>query len=109
MGHAGLKENRGNIGLRKFGWLLCVFVFCFFGHTLSIGEFLGQGLNPSHSFDLHRSCSNAVLPRQLCPARDQIRSSAMSQATEVRFLAHCATVGTPNSASFKGPKFKNYF
>lgn len=57
------------------GPLLCCLVLegCWgeVDHTHGIWMFPGQGLNPSHSFDLDHSCSRA------------------------RSLTHCATVGTP--------------
>ena len=67
------------------------FFFFFFGCHQGIWKFLGQGLNPSQSFDLGHSCSNirylthcAGLGIKPVPPQRQAGS-----------LTHCATVGTP--------------
>ena len=57
------------------------------------GKYPGQGLNPRHSCDLCPSCSNATSLNPLLRAEDQTCTCAATQATEVGFLTHCATVG----------------
>ena len=42
------------------------FCFVFYGHTCGIWKFPGQGLNPSHSWDLCRSCGNARCGNPQC-------------------------------------------
>ena len=69
--------------------------FFFHGSTQSRWKFPGQGLNPSRSCNLCCSSSSAVSSNPLCWARDQTCTSSVTQATEVRFLTHCATVETP--------------
>ena len=54
------------------------FFFFFFCHTHVIWKFLGQGLNPSHSYSVFYCCSNAVS------------------------LTYCTTVGTPLKKLFLG-------
>ena len=66
--------------------------FFFLCHTHNIWKFTGQGLNPIH---LCCSCGNARSLKLLCQARDQTCNSTVTQATVVRFLTHCPTVGTP--------------
>ena len=70
-------------------------LFVFNGLTRGIWKFLGQGLNPSHSYDLHRSWSNSRSFNPLCWDRDQIPASVAIRAAAVRFQTHCSTVGTP--------------
>ena len=65
----------------------------FNGCTCSIWKFLGQGLNPSCTCNLCRSCDNAGSFKPLCQARDQTHTSAVT--TAVGFLTHCAAAGTP--------------
>ena len=77
-------------------WVESGFIFL----TSSIWKFWGQGLNLSYSCDLCHSCSNAR-PFNLLPwARDQTHNLAVTKATAVRFLTHCATKGTPSVALF---------
>ena len=72
------------------------FSFFFFlnGRTHNIRKFLGQGLNPSCSCNLCHSGSNAGYFNPLYLAGDGTHASAVTWATAVRFLTHCATVGT---------------
>ena len=67
-------------------------------HSLAHGtrKFPGQGLSPSHSG------GNATSFHPLCWAREQT-CTTMTGATQVRFLTHCAMVGTPTS-DFKNDK-----
>ena len=58
-----MKRIGGNFSYMSSAWhnhkknssVFCLFVFIqlvsYFGHNYSIGKFLGQGLNPSHSCD----------------------------------------------------------
>ena len=62
------------------------------------GKFLGQGLNPSHSCNLCWVCSSAGSFNLQHQARDQICTSAATQAA----TAHCTTAGTPLPPFFKG-------
>ena len=62
---------------------------------MAYGSFLGQGLNLSHNCDLRCSCSNSRSFNLLYWAGDQTLVSVVTQATAVRFLTHCTTVGTP--------------
>ena len=55
--------------------------------TCSIWKFLGQGLNPSHSWDLHCSCSNTGSFNPLHRAGDQTSTSEVTwAAVAVGFL-----------------------
>ena len=78
-------------GYPPFVLLDSLFFFFFKGHTHSIWKFLGQGLNPWPGY----SCTSAEFFNTLCWARDQIHTSALVQATAVRFLTPCTMVGTP--------------
>ena len=71
-----------------------LFFFFFYGLTLCLWKFLGQGLNLSHS------CSNSRSLTQLCRARDGTRTSAATPATELGFLTTCTTAGTPWISTF---------
>ena len=53
-----------------------------------------QGLNLSHSVDLHRSCGNARSFNPLRWAGDWTCTSAAAWAAVLGFLTRCATVGT---------------
>ena len=64
--------------------------FFFFGHTLSIWTFPGQGLNPSQSCKLHHSCSNT---RSLTHCAG-LGIKPMPPQRQARSLTHCATAGT---------------
>ena len=68
--------------------ILQEFLKFFLGHTCGIWKFPGQGLNPSCSCDLCCSCSNA---------RSFTLASAATQATVIRVLTYCATLGTLES------------
>ena len=78
-----------------------VFLFCFFnGYTCSIWKFWGQVLNLSLSCALSHNCSK---PRSLNPlhwARDQTRTSTVTQASTIRFLTHCTTAEIPKLQTF---------
>ena len=68
-----------------------LFLFTYFyGHTCSLWKFLGQRLNPSHSCDLHHSCSNARSFNSLHQAGHWTCASAVIQAATDGFLTHCA-------------------
>lgn len=78
------------------------FLSFFLGHTHGVWKFPGQGSNPSHSRNLRHSDNNPRPTPQgqqrqilypLSQARNQICSSAASQATLGRSLAHFATAG----------------
>ena len=71
----------------------CLFV-CSYVCTCGIWRFLGQELKLSHSCDLCHSCSNARSFNPLHTAGDLTATSAATQAAAVRFLTHCAQVGT---------------
>ena len=60
----------------------------FYGHTHGTWKFPGQGQNPSCSCDL------------LHWAKDKTLTSTTTHAAAVRFLTHCATVGTPTVDSY---------
>ena len=60
------------------------FFFFFYGCTSGMWKFLGQGLNLFLSCDLHHSAWRGLNS-----------ASTATQATAIRFLTHCATVGTP--------------
>ena len=77
-----------------------IFFFFFNGCSHSLWRFPGQGLNPSHSFDLHHSYSNTGSLNLLCWAWNQTDASRVTQATAVRFLTHCAAAGTPRVINF---------
>ena len=58
---------------------------------------MGQGLNSSHSCDLHCSWSNARSFNPMHRTGNPTCTLATTQATTVRFLTHCAMAGTPIS------------
>lgn len=60
-------------------------IFFFMG---TYGSSRGQGLNLSHSCDLHHSCSNAISFNPLRWARDQTCTSITTRATAVSVLTH---------------------
>ena len=71
-------------------------IFLFFnGHTCGIWMFPGQRVNPSRCCTLHCTCSNTGSFNLLCQARDPTWTSAVTWATVVEFLTHCATTGIP--------------
>ena len=61
-----------------------------FSCTCGIRKFPGQGLNPSHSFSLHHSCSNAGALTH-CTSQG---SNPCHHKDNTGFLTHCATAGT---------------
>ena len=87
--------------LVMFSSFLPSFLPSFFlnGYTWGIWKFPGQGLHLSHSFDLYHSCDNARSFHPLHPGQDPSCTSTETWAAAVRFLTHCATVGTPCSVS----------
>ena len=74
--------------------------FFFNGHPCIIWTFLGQGLNRSCSCDLRCSWGNARSFNPLCWAGHWGHASAVTQATAVGFLTHCATVTAPQISFF---------
>ena len=70
----------------------CLF---FKGYIHGIWKFQVQGLNSSHSWDLHNSCSHTRSFNPQHQAGDQTHSLAASWTTAVRFLTHCIRVETP--------------
>ena len=87
------------VSVQVEGRILCLSLFFFFffffnGHTGYIWKSLGQGLNPSHS------CNNAGSFNSLSFQGWNPYAPAATQATAVRFLTHCATVGTPCVSHF---------
>ena len=71
------------------------FVLFFNDSTHSICGFLGQRLNPRHSFDLCHTCSNARSFNSLPQAGNCTCIYAVTQATAVGFLTHYTTAETP--------------
>ena len=57
-------------------------------------KFLGQGLNPSHSYGLCCSCGNARSFNPLYWTGDWTCTSALIKVAAVQLLIHCATAGT---------------
>ena len=79
-----------------YHFLFVFFVFLFFyGRSHGMWKFQGQLLNLSHSCNQEYCWGNATSLNSLCPARARTRTSTATRATEVRFLTHCTTVGTP--------------
>ena len=76
------------------------FFGAFYGYTWGIWKLLGQGLNLSHSCNLHYSCSNAGSFNQPCWAEAQTCTSAVTWATAIGFFTHCATAGNPVFVDF---------
>ena len=75
---------------------ITLYLFLFlFGHNCGIWKFLGQRLNPSCSWDLCHSNSNAGFFNPLCWVRDGTCTSAANWAAVAVFLIHCTEVGTP--------------
>ena len=70
-------------------WLVCSFLFVFYGCIHSIWKCLGQGLTPSHS------CGNARSFNPMCQAGDWTSTSTVTPTAAVIFLTHWATAGTP--------------
>ena len=75
-----------------FVCFLCLF---FYGRTRGMWTFQGQSLNLSRSCNQDYCWGNATSLNSLCPATAQTRTSTATRATEVRFLTHRTTVGTP--------------
>ena len=73
--------------LLLFFWCFCLLAFPW--HM----EFLGQGSDLSHSFDLHCSCGcgNTRSFNPLCHARDQTCVLVLERC----YHSHCTTAGTP--------------
>ena len=71
------------------------FFFNFYGCSYSICYFLGQGMNPSHSFDLCLSCGNIISFSLLYQVGDRNCTSTAIRTTAVIFLSHCGTAATP--------------
>lgn len=69
-------------------------------------EVLGQGLNLSHSSDLHQSWYNARFFNPLWWARDQIHTSSVIPATSTGFLTCYGTAGTPILDFLKAPQIQ---
>lgn len=77
-------------------WIFIYFsLIHFYGCIYGIWKFLCQGLIPSHSCNLHHSCSNTGFFNPLSWAREQTHASAATQNTAVRFLTLCTKAGTP--------------
>ena len=76
-------------------WFFFVCLF-FNGCMCGIWKLLGQGFNLSHSCELDHSCGNARSFNPLHQAGNQTWTFAVTQATEVGFLTHGATAGTPD-------------
>ena len=74
-----------------FYWVL----YFFNGDAHTTWKFPGQGLNLSHSCNLHCSCGTSGSLNPLCSARDGTHTFAVTQATALGFLTHCATTGSP--------------
>ena len=71
-------------GVWRLGWLqqfLFSFFFKFYCHICGIWKFPDQGLNPSHSCNLHHSCSNFRSFNPLCSAGD--RTSTTTETREI--------------------------
>ena len=82
-------------------WIFIYFsLIHFYGCIYGIWKFLCQGLIPSHSCNLHHSCSNTGFFNPLSWAREQTHASAATQNTAVRFLTLCTTRGN-SKAGFK--------
>ena len=77
------------------------FFFNFYGCTHSICKFLGLGLNPNHSCDLHHSCGSTGSFNPGCWAGDWNCDSTVNWAAAVGFLTHSITAGTPEKRSFE--------
>ena len=67
----------------------------FYGHIHGPWKFPGQGVNASHSCDLHPSYSNARFFNPLHQAQDQTHVFAATWAVATKFLTHRAIAGTP--------------
>ena len=99
----GLFKLFVRFSIRLFVWFFCLFyfvLFCFNGCTHDTWKFLGQGLNPSHSYNLHCSCGSAGSFNPLHQAGDQTHTSTGNRTAAVMFLTHCTTVGTPRLSVF---------
>ena len=74
--------------------IVVIFFFSLRWHPQHL-EVQVQWLNLSRSYNRHHCWGNATSLNSLCPARAQTRTSTATRATEVRFLTHRTTVGTP--------------
>ena len=72
----------------------CWVIVYFNGHTCSIWTFPSQGLKTSQSCKLHHSCTNARSFNLLPQTEDWTCASIATPAAAIRFLTHCAMVGT---------------
>ena len=80
------------------GLILFYFTLLFYGCTHCIWKFLGQGLNPSHSW------AAVAIPDPFNPLHqtgDWTHTSAATRAAAVGFQTHCTTAGTPECRSFR--------
>ena len=80
---------------------ICLFFFFFYGHTCSTWKFPGQGLNLSHSCNLHCSCGNTASFNTLHRVGELIYVSAATWAAEVGFLTYFIAAGTPKFIHLK--------
>ena len=77
-------------------WVL----FQLYGHTHSIWNFPGQGLNSGLSCKLCNSWGNIRSFDLMNQGRDRTWTSAVTRATAVRFLTHRTTAWTLRFSSF---------
>ena len=75
----------------------------FFGCAYSMWKFPGQGLNLSHSYNLHRSCGNTRSFKPPHWAGDRTCASAAIQTTAVRFLTPLCQSGNSSFDIFIRP------
>ena len=97
---------------KKRSVLLKIYLFIYFkfyGCTQSIWRFPGQGLNLSHSCYPYCICGNNGSFNPLCWARDRTRTAAMTWATVIAFLTHCAMVGNPDQSHHKASVLKHFY
>lgn len=73
----------------------CCHFFFLYGGTHGMWKFQVQWLNLIHSCNRCYCWGNATSFNSLCPARARTHTSTATRATEVRFLTHRTTVGTP--------------
>ena len=82
-------------GVRK-----CFFKKNFFSYTWGLWKFLGQGLSLSHCCHLCHRCNITRSFNSLHWAKDWTHTSAVTQATVVRFLTHCTTMRSRRCSDF---------
>ena len=75
---------------------IVVIFFFLYGGTHGMWKFQVQWLNLIHSCNRCYCWGNATSFNSLCPARARTHTSTATRATEVRFLTHRTTVGTPD-------------